>query len=194
MLKQADGTVFRQEYNNGAVVSSKRCVPSGCVNMDMVHYDQRATYSTFLHWWSCWCCSSTMWFIGKDTQCQLCYEDFSSDLYSQNENTKRVLPVTELSWAIKPITAYFQERLVAWNVEKPAHDWIAKQVSFCCEWFVVGNICFSLGTTQCTPTVSLEMRTIWKFLWERCYTSNEDACYTMKWGAVAESIWSQLYL
>jgi hypothetical protein len=85
-LRESNGILFKTIYNQGNLVSRKRCVSSGDITaiygaLSSRPPDTNVDVCGFVP------------FYEYDTTCQLCSNEFLTDIYTMNEDDKKRLPV-----------------------------------------------------------------------------------------------------
>ena len=85
-LRESNGILFKTIYNQGNLVSRKRCVSSGDITamygaLSSPPPDTNVDVCGFVP------------FYEYDTACQLCSNEFGTDMYTMNEDDKKRLPV-----------------------------------------------------------------------------------------------------
>ena len=85
-LRESNGILFKTIYNQGNLVSRKRCVSSGDITAFYGALSSRPPNTNV----------DVCGFVPlyeNDTACQLCSNEFLTDMYTMNEDDKKHLPV-----------------------------------------------------------------------------------------------------
>ena len=85
-LRESNGDLFKVIYNQSNLVSRKRCVSSGDITAIYGALSSRPPHTNVA-------VCGVVPFYEYDTECQLCSNEFLTDMYPENEDDKKRLPV-----------------------------------------------------------------------------------------------------